>query len=81
MPGFSAVITYGLAAPAGTPRAIVERLNKELQVALADAGLRKRLDAEGGQVLPGTPDDYATTIDDEEKKWGPLVRSLNLKVD
>ena len=53
VPGFSAVITYGLAAPAGTPRAIVERLNKELQVALADAGLRKRLDAEGGQVAAG----------------------------
>ena len=81
VPGFSAVITYGLAAPAGTPRAIVERLNKELQVALADAGLRKRLDAEGGQILPGTPEDYAATIDSEEKKWGPLVRSLNLKVD
>jgi len=81
VPGFSAVITYGLAAPPGTPRAIVERLNKELQGALADAGLRKRLDAEGGQVLPGTPEDYAKTIDDEEKKWGPLVRSLNLKVD
>lgn len=71
----------GLAAPAGTPPAIVQRLNKELQVALADAGLRKRLDAEGGQVLPGTSADYAKTIDDEEKKWGPLVRGLSLKVD
>ena len=81
VPGFSAVISYGLAAPAGTPRAIVDRLNKELQVALADATLRKRLDAEGGQVLPGTPADYAKTIDDEEKKWGPLVKSLNLRVE
>ena len=79
--GFSAVITYGLAAPAGTPRPIVERLNKELQVALAEPGLRKRLDSEGGQVLPGTPQDYADTIDREEKKWGPLVRSLSLKVN
>jgi tripartite-type tricarboxylate transporter receptor subunit TctC len=81
MPGFSAVITYGLAAPSGTPRPIVERLNKELQVALADATLRKRLDADGGTVLPGTPADYAKTIDDEEKKWGPLVKSLSLKMD
>jgi tripartite-type tricarboxylate transporter receptor subunit TctC len=81
VPGFSAVISYGLAAPAGTPRPIVERLNKELQGALNDAGLRKRLDAEGGSVLPGTPDDYAKLIDDEEKKWGPLVKSLNLKVE
>jgi tripartite-type tricarboxylate transporter receptor subunit TctC len=81
LPGFSAVITYGLAAPAGTPRTIVSRLNKELQVALNDATLRKRLDAEGGAVLPGTPEDYAKTIDDEEKKWGPLVKSLNLRVE
>ena len=81
VPGFSAVISYGLAAPPGTPRAIVERLNKELQLALADDGLRKRLDAEGGQVLTGTPDDYAKIIDAEEKKWGPLVKGLNLKMD
>ncbi|MPZ40034.1 MAG: tripartite tricarboxylate transporter substrate binding protein [Rhizobiales bacterium] len=81
VPGFSAVITYGLAAPAGTPRAIIERLNKELQVALADETLRKRLDAEGGQVLPGTPEDYAATIDAEAKKWGALVKSLSLKMD
>ena len=81
VPGFSAVITYGLAAPAGTRRPIVDRLNKELQVALADPTLRKRLDAEGGTILPGSPADYAKTIDDEEKKWGPLVRSLNLRVE
>jgi tripartite-type tricarboxylate transporter receptor subunit TctC len=81
LPGFSAVITYGLSAPAGTPRPIVERLNKELQVALADSTLQKRLVAEGGRVLAGSPDDYAAEIDREEKKWGPLVRSLNLKVD
>ena len=53
LPGFSAVITYGLAAPAGTPRPIVERLNKELQTALQDATLQKRLASEGGQVLAG----------------------------
>jgi tripartite-type tricarboxylate transporter receptor subunit TctC len=81
VPGFSAVISYGLAAPAGTPPAIIARLNKDLQVALADTTLRNRLDAEGGEVLPGTPEDYAAMIDREEKKWGPLVRSLSLKVE
>jgi len=81
IPGFSAVITYGLAAPAGTPRVIVERLNKELRAALDDGTLRARLVSEGGQVLPGTPEEYAAVIDEEEKKWGPLVRSLDLKVD
>jgi tripartite-type tricarboxylate transporter receptor subunit TctC len=81
LPGFSAIISYGLSAPAGTPRAIVERLNKELQLALADETLSKRLIAEGGAVLPGSVDDYAAMIDSEEKKWAPLVKSLNLTVD
>lgn len=79
--GFSAVITYGLAAPAGTPRAIVERLNRDLRAALDDGELRTRLAAEGGRVAPSTPDDYAAEIDREEKRWGPLVKSLDLKVE
>ena len=79
--GFSAVITYGLAAPAGTPRAIIDRLNKELRAALDDRDLRARLIAEGGEALPGTPEHYAAEIDREEKKWGPLVKSLDLKVE
>jgi tripartite-type tricarboxylate transporter receptor subunit TctC len=81
LPGFSAVITYGLAAPAGTPRAIVDRLNKELNAALEDSELRTRVAAEGGQVLPGKPEDYTAAIDREEKRWGPLVKSLDLKVE
>jgi tripartite-type tricarboxylate transporter receptor subunit TctC len=81
LPGFSAVITYGLAAAAGTPREIVERLNKELRAALEDGELRARLATEGGQVLSGSPEDYAALIDSEEKRWGPLVKSLDLKVE
>ena len=81
LPGFSAVITYGLVAPAGTPRAIVERLNTELRSALADEELQKRLAAEGGQALSGTAEDYVAAIDREEKLWGSLVKSLDLKVE
>src|SRR5215470_16521922 len=81
LPGFSAVITYGLAAAAGTPREIIARLNKELRAALEDGELRARLANEGGQVLSGTPEDYAALIDSEEKRWGPLVKSLDLKVE
>jgi tripartite-type tricarboxylate transporter receptor subunit TctC len=81
LPGFSAVMTYGLVAPAGTPRAIVERLNTELRSALADEELQKRIAAEGGQVLSGTAEDYVAAIDLEEKLWGSLVKSLDLKVE
>jgi tripartite-type tricarboxylate transporter receptor subunit TctC len=81
LPGFSAAISYGLAAPAGTPRAIVDRLNKELVTALGADDLRARLASEGATPLPGTPEDYGTMIDREEMRWGAVVRQLNLKVE
>jgi tripartite-type tricarboxylate transporter receptor subunit TctC len=79
--GFSAAIRYGLVAPSGTPRAIVERLNAELVAALAADDVRTRLASEGGTPLPGSPQDYTAEIDREEAKWGELVRRLNLQAD
>ena len=81
VPGFSADIHYGLLAPPGTPRDIIDRLNAVLVEALSAADVRARLAAEGGAPLPGTPEDYAADIDSEETKWGALVRKLNLKVE
>jgi tripartite-type tricarboxylate transporter receptor subunit TctC len=81
LPDFSAVIHYGLVTPAGTPRGIVERLNKELVTTLGGDDLRARLASEGAVALPGTPEDYAAVIDREETKWGALVRELNLKIE
>ena len=81
LPGFSAITHYGLAAPAGTPRAIVERLNKELQAALALDDVRTKLATDGAVPLPGSPEAYASVIDTEEKIWGSTVKSLNLKVE
>jgi len=81
VPGFSAVIHYGLLAPAGTPRDIIDRLNAALVAALAADDVRSRLAAEGTVPLPGTPEDYAADIDGEETRWGALVRKLNLKIE
>jgi tripartite-type tricarboxylate transporter receptor subunit TctC len=72
---------YGLAAPAGTPKPIIDRLNKELNAALADPDVQKRLANEGADALPGTPQAYAEDIDKEETKWGALVRKLGLKLE
>jgi tripartite-type tricarboxylate transporter receptor subunit TctC len=79
--GFSAAIHYGLLAPAGTPRDIIDRLNAALVAALSADDVRARLAAEGAVPLPGTPEDYAADIDGEETTWGALVRKLNLKVE
>ena len=56
MPGFEAVLRYGLAAPAGTPPAVIARLNKELNAALASEDVKSRLATEGAEALPGTPE-------------------------
>jgi tripartite-type tricarboxylate transporter receptor subunit TctC len=81
LPGFEAVLHYGLLAPAGTPKDIIARLNKELRVLVAAADVRERIAAEGGDPLPSSPEQYAADIDREEAKWSVLIRKLNLKVE
>jgi tripartite-type tricarboxylate transporter receptor subunit TctC len=81
LPGFEVALRYGLAAPAGTPRPIIDRLNKELNAALALEDVKIRLANEGADALPGSPEAYAADLDREEKKWGALVRKLNLKLE
>jgi tripartite-type tricarboxylate transporter receptor subunit TctC len=81
LPGFSAVIHYGLLAPLGTPREVIGELNRALGDALSADDVRARLAAEGTVPLAGTPADYAADIDAEETRWGALVRKLNLKVE
>jgi len=81
LPGFESVLHYGLLAPAGTPPPIVERLNRALRVVVDADDVKQRILAEGGDPLTSTPEEYAKDIDNEETKWGKLVRKLNLKVD
>jgi tripartite-type tricarboxylate transporter receptor subunit TctC len=81
LPGFDAVLHYGLIAPAGTPRPIIERLNKELRTLAESDQVKQRIQAEGGDALTSTPEEYAKDIDQEEKKWSTLIRKLNLKVE
>jgi tripartite-type tricarboxylate transporter receptor subunit TctC len=81
LPGFESVLHYGLLAPAGTPRPIVERLNKELRALVASPEVQARIHSEGGDEFTSSPDEYAADIDREETKWGTLIRKLNLKVE
>jgi tripartite-type tricarboxylate transporter receptor subunit TctC len=81
LPGFEAVLRYGLIAPAGTPGVIIARLNKQLNIALASADVRKRLALEGAEPLPSTPDEYAADIDREEMQWSKVVRESGAKVE
>ena len=77
--GFDASLYYGLAAPAGTPRPIVDKLNKALRDALASDEVKRQLAADGTEITPGTPEDYADFIDKDEKKWSELVKASGVE--
>ncbi|MDI1263173.1 MAG: tripartite tricarboxylate transporter substrate binding protein [bacterium] len=77
--GFDASLYYGLAAPAGTPRPVIEKLNKVLREALASDEVKRQLGNDGTDITPGSPEDYADFIDKDEKKWALLVKSSGVE--
>jgi tripartite-type tricarboxylate transporter receptor subunit TctC len=77
--GFEASLYYGLVAPAGTPRPIIDRLNKELRAALASDEVKKQLGLDGTEINSGSPEDYADFIDKDEKKWSDLVKASGVE--
>jgi tripartite-type tricarboxylate transporter receptor subunit TctC len=81
VPGFDAVLRDGLLAPKGTPQPIIDRLNRELRKLVADDEVKKRIATEGGDPLTSSPAEYDADIASEAKRWGGLVRKLNLKVE
>ena len=81
LPGFEAMLRYGLLAPAGTPKDIITRLNREIRTAVAMEDVKARIAADGGDVLTSTPEEYRADIDRETRQWGVLVRKLGLRVE
>jgi tripartite-type tricarboxylate transporter receptor subunit TctC len=81
LPGYEAVLHYGIVAPAGTPQPVVAKLNAALRTALADPQVREHLTTGGLEPLPGSPEDYAADIDREETKWSRIVKLSGAKVD
>jgi tripartite-type tricarboxylate transporter receptor subunit TctC len=81
LPGFEAVLHYGIVAPAGTPRAIVDKLNAAMRTALASADVQARIDTDGAEPFASTPEQYAADIDREETKWSEIVRRSGAKAE
>src|SRR6195256_5414747 len=79
LPGYDVPLRWGLAAPAGTPRAIIEKLNSALNAALATDEVRQRLAVEGAEPQSSTPEDYAGIIDREVTMWSDLVKTADIK--
>jgi len=81
VPGYEAVVWQGIGAPNKTPPEIVDKLNKEINTALADPKIKARLADLGGTVLPSTPADFGKLIADETEKWGKVVKFTGIKAD
>jgi tripartite-type tricarboxylate transporter receptor subunit TctC len=81
VPAYEASAFYGVGAPRNTPPEIIERLNKEINAALADPNMKARLAALGGTVLPGSPAAFGRLIAAETEKWAKVVKFSGAKAD
>ena len=79
VPGYEATAWYGIGAPRATPAEIVDKLNKEVNAALADPKMRARLADLGGTPLPGSPAQFGKLIADETEKWGKVIKFAGIK--
>src|SRR5215470_18110906 len=77
--GYEASSWNGVGAPKGTPAEVINKLNKEINTALADTKMKTRLADVGRTVLPGSPADFSQLIADETEKWGKVIRAANIK--
>jgi tripartite-type tricarboxylate transporter receptor subunit TctC len=81
LPGFEASNWFGVAAPKNTPPEIIDKLNKEINVALAEPDIKARLADLGAAPLAGSPADFGSFIAAEAEKWSKVIRTANIKVD
>jgi len=81
LPGYESVLHYGIVAPAGTPRPIIDKLNAALREAVMAPDTQERMGADGTEPHASTPDEYAADIDREETKWSAIVRKSGAKAE
>src|SRR5690606_37165571 len=81
IPGFEMGAWQGIVVPAGTPPAIIDKLNAEIRTALKTDTMRKQLEAQGAQALGSSPDEYDAYIRSETKRWGDVIRAAGVKLD
>ena len=78
-PGFQATSWFGIAAPRGTPRAVIDKLNADINEVIASAEFRQKMS--GAEVVGGTPDDFRAFIASERQQWGQVAKAINLTAD
>jgi tripartite-type tricarboxylate transporter receptor subunit TctC len=81
VPGYEASSWFGIAAPKGTPAAIVDKLNQTINAGLANATIKVRITDMGGMLLAGSPADFGKLVADETAKWGKVIRDAGIKAE
>jgi tripartite-type tricarboxylate transporter receptor subunit TctC len=81
VPGYEASVWFGLGVPKSTPAEIIDKLNREINAALADPKTKTRIAESGGDTLAGSPADFGKLIADETEKWAKVVRAANIKAE
>jgi len=81
VPGYTVMSWYGMLAPAGTPQAVVGRLNSELVKVLRSPDVKERLAGQGADPAGGTPEEFLAFLKDEIAKWGKVVKAANISAD
>lgn len=79
--GFEALAWNGVLVPAGTPRAVVDRINSALNAALQDPAVKERLKAAGLDPVGGTPEQFTQLIQEESSKWAPIIKRSGARID
>ena len=80
-PGFESISWLGILAPANVPRAIVERLNKEIVLILGNADVQKLVLAEGGEIMISTPEEFSALMRSELPKWARVIKQAGITAD
>jgi tripartite-type tricarboxylate transporter receptor subunit TctC len=79
VPGYEANSWFGVSVPHGTPPAVIEKLNRQLNAGLANPGIKARLVDLGATPLGGAPADFGKLVADETEKWGKVIRAAHIK--
>ncbi|AOB32879.1 hypothetical protein AKI39_22255 [Bordetella sp. H567] len=80
VPGFEVTAWQGVLAPKSTPAAIVERLNNAIRLALVSDDMQSQLMARSAKALGSTPADYARFIQEEDMRWGAIIRAADIRL-